>query len=143
MPPLHVMMEAEAPAGIYRLQRTQEWTPKSTNYCHTKKSQDMEHESIFWMGSDSMLLRYAYRKPFTAKFPDKCKSQNEFNPDRNGFWSGIRMVPRPIKGLVQGCIDGAQERPTASVLGSTPWYSRLKHMPLKHRYGECRKGLHR
>jgi hypothetical protein len=42
-----------------------------------------------------MLPRYAYHKPFTITFPDKCE-------------------------LVLGCTDGAQEEDTASVLGSTP-----------------------
>jgi hypothetical protein len=42
LPPLHVMIEAEAQAGIYRL-CNQQWQPKSTNFGHTKKSQDMEH----------------------------------------------------------------------------------------------------
>jgi hypothetical protein len=41
----------------------------------------MEHESIFWMGSDRMLLRYSHCKPITTKFPDKFKWQN---PDRKG-----------------------------------------------------------
>jgi len=35
------------------------------------------------------------------------------------------MGPRPLKALVLGCIDGADEWGAASVLGSTPWYSRL------------------
>ena len=36
------------------------------------------------MGSDMMLPRKAYHKPFTVKFPDKCEWQNRFNPDDNG-----------------------------------------------------------
>jgi hypothetical protein len=36
------------------------------------------------MGSDIMLPRKAYHKPFTVKFPDKCEWQNRFNPDDNG-----------------------------------------------------------
>jgi len=39
--PLHVMTEAEAQVGIYRLMCTQQWRPKSTNFGHTKKSWDM------------------------------------------------------------------------------------------------------
>jgi len=34
---LHVMTEAEAQVGIYRLMCTQQWRPKSTNFGHTKK----------------------------------------------------------------------------------------------------------
>jgi hypothetical protein len=36
------------------------------------------------MGSDRMLLRYVYHKPFTVKFPDKCEWQNGFNPENKG-----------------------------------------------------------
>jgi hypothetical protein len=39
--PLHMMIEAEAQAGIYRLKCNQQWKPKSTNFGHTKKSWDM------------------------------------------------------------------------------------------------------
>jgi hypothetical protein len=62
LPAFHVMIEAEAQAGIYRLMCTQQWRPKSTNFGHTKKSQDMDHKPILHMGSDRMLLSYAYHK---------------------------------------------------------------------------------
>jgi hypothetical protein len=84
LPPLHVMIEAKAQGGIYRLMCNQQWKPKSTNFGHTKKSQDMEHEPILQMGCDRMLPRYAYHKPFTVKFPDKCEWQNGFKPDNKG-----------------------------------------------------------
>ena len=45
--------------------------------------------------------------------------------------SGTRMGTRPIKALVLRGIDGAQEGGTASVVSSTPRYSRLKCMPLR------------
>jgi hypothetical protein len=86
---------------------SESWRPKSTNIDHTKKSQDIEHEPIVQKRSDRMMLRYAYYKPFTVKFPAKCKQQNGLNPDNNGglvwYWTG----PRPIKALVLGCTDGA------------------------------------
>jgi len=53
-----------------------------------------------------MILRYAYHKPFMVNFPDKCV--NEFSPDN----TDIQMDPRPIKALVLGCRDGAQESET-------------------------------
>jgi hypothetical protein len=65
----------------------------------------MEYETILQVGSNRMLPRYAYHKPFTVTFPDKCE-------------------------LMLGCTDGAQEADTASVWGSTPQYSRLKYIPL-------------
>jgi hypothetical protein len=108
-----------------------QWKPKSSNFGHTKISQDVEYEPILQMGSDRMLLRYAYHKPFRVKFPDKCEWQNEFNPDNKGAWSGTQTGSRPIKALVLVCIDGAREGGTASVLGSIPRYSGLKYMPLR------------
>ena len=113
LPPLRVMTEVEAQAGFYRLWCTQQWRPKSTNFGHTKKSQDMKHEPILQMGSDRMLLRYAYHKLFMVNCPDKCGWQNRFNPDKNGAWAGTEMNPRPIEALVLGCTDGVQEGGTA------------------------------
>jgi hypothetical protein len=84
LPPLHVMIEVEVHAGIYRLMYTQQWGPKSTNFGNTKKSWDMQHEPILQRGSERMLLRYAYQKPFTVMFPYKCEWQNGFNPDNKG-----------------------------------------------------------
>jgi hypothetical protein len=37
LPPLHVMIAAQALAGIYRLMRNKQWRPKSTNFSHTIK----------------------------------------------------------------------------------------------------------
>jgi hypothetical protein len=36
-PALHVMTEAEAQTGVYRIMCTQQWRPKYTNFRHTKK----------------------------------------------------------------------------------------------------------
>jgi hypothetical protein len=38
---------------------------------HTNKYQGMKHESILQMGTDRMIPRYVYHKPFTDNFPDK------------------------------------------------------------------------
>jgi hypothetical protein len=85
LPPLHVMIEVEAQAGICRLVCNQQWKPKSTKFGHTKKSWDLEHKPILQMGCDRMLPRHAFHKPFTVKFLDKCDWQNGFNPDNK--WS--------------------------------------------------------
>jgi hypothetical protein len=66
------MIEAEAQAEIYRPMRTQQWRLKSTNFGQTKKPQDMEHEPILHLGSERTLPRYAFHKPFTVTFPEKC-----------------------------------------------------------------------
>jgi len=52
--PLHVMTEADAPVGIYRLMCTQQCRLTSTNFGHAGKSQDMEYEPILQMGNDRM-----------------------------------------------------------------------------------------
>jgi hypothetical protein len=130
LPPLHVMIEAEAQAGICRLMCNQQWKPKSTNFGHTKKSRDMEHKSILQTGSDRILPRYVYHKPFTVKFPDKCEWQNGFNPDNKGglVWYTDRL--KTDKGTGADVYRWGSGRGTASALGSTPRYSRLKYMPL-------------
>jgi hypothetical protein len=78
------MIEVEAQTGIYRLICSQQWKPKSTNFGHTKKSQNMELKPILQMGTDRMLPRYVYHKPFTVKFPDKCEWQNGFKSITKG-----------------------------------------------------------
>jgi hypothetical protein len=81
----------------------------------------MEHETILQMGSDRILLRYAYHKQFTVKFPDSYERQNGFNPDNKCGLVCTQMGTRPIKALVLVCIDGAQEGATASVW--SPYHS--------------------
>jgi hypothetical protein len=44
--PPHVVIEAEAQAGIHRIMCNQQWRPRSTNYGHAKKAWDMEQEPI-------------------------------------------------------------------------------------------------
>lgn len=43
-------------------------------------------------------------------------------------WSGILTGPKPTKAQVLGCINGAQKRGIASVLGSSP----QKYRPSEH-----------
>ena len=57
LPPLHVVIEAEAQAAEYRLMFNHRWKPYSTNYGHTKKSRDMEHELILLMGAVKKIPR--------------------------------------------------------------------------------------
>jgi hypothetical protein len=84
LPPLHVVIEAVAQAGIYRLICNQQWRPRSTNYGHAKKSWDMEQESIHLMGTDRMIPRYVFHKPFKVHLSSKHEWQNGFNPDNKG-----------------------------------------------------------
>jgi hypothetical protein len=84
LPPLHVMTEAEAQAGIYMLMCNQQWKSKSTNFGHTKNLGIWSTNPSYRWGCDRILLIYAYHKPFTVKFPDKCEWQDGFNPDNIG-----------------------------------------------------------
>jgi len=95
-----------AEMGICRLMCTQPWRPKSTNFGYTKKSQDMEQETVLQVGSDRMKVRYVCCEPFTVKFAHKCEWQRELNPDsKRGlvcYTDGSKT-----KALVLRCIDGA------------------------------------
>jgi len=63
---------------------------------------------------------------------------------RKGAWSSTQAEPRPKKVLLLGCIDGTPDEGTASLLGSTPQYSRIKYMCQQGLHnGEYRKELHR
>jgi len=44
----------------------------------------MEDEPKLQMRTDRVTPRYAYHKPFTVKFPDRCEWQNGCNPDTKG-----------------------------------------------------------
>jgi hypothetical protein len=46
--------------------------------------QDMKKEPILQMGSDKMILRHVYDKPFTIKCPDRNEWKEGFQPDRKG-----------------------------------------------------------
>lgn len=74
---------------------------------HTKNSWDMKHEPICKMGSDRMLLSYAYHKPCIVKLPEKCGYQNGFNPDnkRGMVWYAARSRTKKVTGAA--CIDEA------------------------------------
>jgi hypothetical protein len=53
------------------------------------------------MGSDRMIPRYAYHKPFTVG------GRRGSNQILKGALSGTQTGPRPVKALVLGGIDGA------------------------------------
>jgi hypothetical protein len=76
LPPLHVVIEAEAQAGIYRLMCNQHWRPTSTNYGQAKTAWDMEQEPILLMGNDRMIPGYVLHKPFKVHLSSKHEWQN-------------------------------------------------------------------
>lgn len=81
IPPLQVTSVAEAHTRLYRLMGSQQKRSKSTNFCHARKSWDIECEPILQMRTDEMIPIYAHQNPFSVKFPAKCEWQNGFNPD--------------------------------------------------------------
>jgi hypothetical protein len=66
LPPLHVVIEAEAQAGIYGLVYNQQRRSRSTKYHHTKKSRDMEQEPTLFMGTNRMTPRYVLHKQVSS-----------------------------------------------------------------------------
>jgi hypothetical protein len=47
-------------------------------------TQDMKEEPILQMGSDKMIPRHVYDKPFMNEFPDRSKWKDGLQPDRKG-----------------------------------------------------------
>jgi hypothetical protein len=47
-------------------------------------TQDMKKEPILQMGTDKMILRHAYGKALTVRFPDRSEWKDGFHPDRKG-----------------------------------------------------------
>jgi hypothetical protein len=123
LPPLHVMIRVEAQAGIYRLMCSQQWRPKFTNFCHARTFRDMEHEPILQMGTDMMIPRYAYRKPFTVNFSDKCGWQNRFRPLIKGGLVWYTDESETNEGTAAGVYRWGSRRGRNFSLG-------LKYMPL-------------
>jgi hypothetical protein len=44
----------------------------------------MEHEPVSLMGTDKIIPRYAFHKPFKVQLPNKHIRCNGFNPDNKG-----------------------------------------------------------
>jgi ribonuclease HI len=47
-------------------------------------TQDMKKEPFLQMGSDKMIPRHVYDKPFTIRFPHRSEWKEGFQPDRKG-----------------------------------------------------------
>jgi hypothetical protein len=70
LPPLHLLVEAEARIGNYRLRCNDQWKHKSEGFGHAYKNQDMKKEHILQTGYDKMIPRHVYVKTFMIRFPD-------------------------------------------------------------------------
>jgi hypothetical protein len=73
LPPLHLQMDAEAKVSNYRLRCNEQWRPESEGFGHAYMIQDMKKEHILQMGSDKMILKHVYDKPFTIRFPERSE----------------------------------------------------------------------
>jgi hypothetical protein len=83
-PPLYLQAEGEAKVGNYRLRCNDKWKPKSEGFGHAYMTQDREKEPILQMGSDKMIPRHVYDKPFTIRFPDRSEWKKGFQTNRKG-----------------------------------------------------------
>jgi hypothetical protein len=73
LPPVHLQVEAKAKIGNYRLRCNKQWKPKTEGFGHADITQNMEKEPILQMGSDKMIPRHVYDKPFTIRFPGRSE----------------------------------------------------------------------
>jgi hypothetical protein len=81
-------MEAEAKVGNYRLRCNEQWRPESEGFGHAYMIKDMKKESILLMGSDKMIPKHVYDKPFTIRFPDRSEWKEGFNLTERGGGGG-------------------------------------------------------
>jgi hypothetical protein len=84
LPPLHLQVEVEARIGNYRLHCSDQWKPKSEGFGHADMTQDMKKEPILQMGSDKMIPRNVYEKPFMIRLLDRSEWKEGFQADRKG-----------------------------------------------------------
>jgi hypothetical protein len=82
------------------------------------------------MGSDKMIPRPAYDKPFTIRFPDRSEWKKGFQPDRKGgliWYTDGSKTKKKAQEL--GCIAMEQGGNLDVALGNTQQYSRQKYTP--------------
>lgn len=85
LPPLHLELETEARAGIYRFYCNEQWKPKSEEYEHAYMSWGME-EHLLQMVTDKMIPRHVYDKPFMVRLPDRSEWQWRWKRRWQWWW---------------------------------------------------------
>lgn len=87
LPPLQIVIEAEARLGLYRLVCNGLWNHKRISYGHTNFKWDRELDSLLQMNSDKMTPKYHYHKPFTVRYPTYSEWDEEkgFKPKKPGL----------------------------------------------------------
>jgi hypothetical protein len=73
-------VEAEVKIGNYRLHCNEQWKPKSEGFGHAYMTQDIEKEPILQMGSDKMIPRHVYDKPYMIRLPIRSECKKGFRP---------------------------------------------------------------
>jgi hypothetical protein len=77
LPPVHLLVEAEAQVENYRLRCNNQWKPKSEGFGHAYVTRDMKKEPIIQMWTDKIIPRHVYDKPFTIRSPDRSEWKTE------------------------------------------------------------------
>jgi hypothetical protein len=133
LPPLSLQLEAEARAGIYRLQCNKQWKPRSIGFGHAYMTKDMKKGPILQMGSDRMLPIHVYEKFFAVRFPDRSEWREGFRPDRKGGLIWYTDGSKTNKGTGAGVYcNGTRRKLISFGLGRTQQCFRQKYMPLRH-----------
>jgi hypothetical protein len=81
LPPLYLQVEKNVKARNHKRCNDQ-WKPKSESSGHAYMTQDMIKEPILQIGSDKMIPKHVYDKPFKIRFPDRSDWKEGFQPDR-------------------------------------------------------------
>jgi hypothetical protein len=81
------------------------------------------------MGSDKMIPRNAYEKPFMIRIPDRSEWKEGFEPDRKGGLIWNTDGSKTNKGTGAGVYCYGTRRRLSSALGITQLYSRQKCTP--------------
>jgi hypothetical protein len=76
-------VKAEATAGI-RLYCSDQWQPKSEGSGHTQTTHTLKKAPILQMGTERIIPRHIFEKPFTVKFSDKSEREDGFQTNRKG-----------------------------------------------------------
>lgn len=82
LPPLHLHLEAEAKAGIYRLDCNNQWNSSQRVFGHAGMTWKLVREPIQHMGTEKMIPRCVCDISFTFRFPDRCDWKDGLWTDR-------------------------------------------------------------
>jgi hypothetical protein len=102
LPELHLLLEVEARAGIYRLYCSDQWKLKPESSGHAHKAQGMTEEPILYIGTDRMIPRHVYDKPFTVRLPDRSEWKDGLQPNRKGGLIWYKDGSKTDKGTTAG-----------------------------------------